>query len=208
MACNKGNGRDGPPPQDDPKDPDFVCTNCHNVVFEICDQCLGRVNIQEILAKIQKNKGKNSTKPPKTTESTPANNTLSENKTPERTTSNSQSVVEEGVLEGHDDDMNAKNDTSDAEKECENRPINQGDASAVVVSITKMDHHKYKYEFKYEPTANTAAANTPTTSESEERKCKEIKEEDDMNSDVSDFDSDTPIVDFDNTDNEEDDRVR
>ena len=77
--------------------------------------------------------------------------------------------------------MNAENDTSDAEKECEDRPINQGDASAVLVSITKTDHHKYKYEFKYEPTANTAAANTLTTSESEERKCKEIKE-DDMNS--------------------------
>ena len=114
MACNKGNGSDGPPPQDDPKDPDFVCTNCHTFVFEMCDRCLGRVNIQEILAKIQKNKGKNSTKSPKTTESTAANNTLSENKTPERTASNSQSVVEEGVLEEHDDDMNAKNDTSDA----------------------------------------------------------------------------------------------
>ena len=117
MACGGGNGSDGPPP-DDPKDPDFVCP-CHTFVFEMCDQCLGRVNIQEMLAKIQEKKGKNSTKSPMA-----ANTTRPEYKTPERTARNSQSVVEGGVLEGHDDDMNATNETSDAEKECENRPIN------------------------------------------------------------------------------------
>ena len=201
MACNKGNG---PPPQDDPKNPNFICTNCHNNIFELCDQCMERIDIQEILAKIQKNKGKDSTEPPKTTESTPANDTqtISENKTPESKTSDSQSVLEEGVLEGHD--MNSENDTSDAEKECEDRPINQGDASAVLVSITKTDRHKYKYEFKYEPrstTANTAAANTPTTSESDTRECEGINEEDDMDSDNSD--SDTPILDLDNSDNDD-----
>ena len=203
MACNKGNEGNGPPPQDDPKNPNFICTNCHNNIFELCDQCMERINIQEIVAKIQKNKGKKSTEAPKTTESTPASDTqtISENKTPESKTSDSQSVLEEGVLEGHD--MNAESDTSDGEKECEARPINQGDASAVLVSITKTDHHKYKYEFKYEPTANTAAANTPTTSKSDTKECEEINEEDNMDSDNSD--SDTPILDLDDADNEEDD---
>ena len=179
MACSGGNGSDGPPPQDDPKDPDFVCTNCHTFVFEMCDRCLGRVNIQEMLAKIQQNKGKNSTKSPMA-----ANTTRPEYKTPERTARNSQSVVEGGVLEGHDDDMNATNETSD---------------SAVLVSITKLDHNKYKYKFKY----NTAAANTATPSTSGTQNCEELHEED--NIDYESSDCDTPIVNFDNTDNEEED---
>ena len=64
---------------------------------------------------------------------------MSENETPENDTSDSQSLLEGGVLEGHD--MNSENDTSEA----------QGGASAVLVSITQTDSNKYKYEFKWHP---------------------------------------------------------
>ena len=211
MACNKSNG---PPPQDDPKNPNFICTNCHNNIYELCDECMERIDVQEILAKMQKNKGKDSTEPPKTTPNTTANNTqtISENETPENDTSDSQSLLEGGVLEGHD--MNSENDTSDSQKECEDIPVNpsppqimdnqsycdaQGGPSAVLVSITRTDPNNYRYEFKYEPpntTPNTTPDNTQTMSENDtsnsQRECEGIHEGHDMDSD--NFNYDDPIT--------------
>ena len=195
MACNKEN--EGTPPQDDPKDPNFICTNCHNNVYELCDECMERIDVQEILAKIQKNKGKDSTKTPKTTPTTTANDTqiISENETPNNDPPDSPSLLERGVLEGHN--MDAENDTSEAE----------GDPpSAVLVSITKTDANNYKYEFKYEPrlmTPTTTAANTQTTPESD-TECEEIHEEDEENNmDSDNSDSDTPILNFDNSNSDD-----
>ena len=184
MAC--GGGSDGPPP-DDPRDPDFVCP-CHTFVFEMCDQCLGRVDVQEMLTQIKEEKSKKNTTRP-------------EFKTPERTSRCSQNVVEGGVLEGHDDAMDTTTKTSD---------------SAVLVSVTQVDHNKYKYKFKYKATI-TAAEDPVTPSTSGTQKCEELQEEveelheedkevhEENNMDNETSDSDTPIVDFDNTDTEEED---
>ena len=150
MAC--GGGSDGPPP-DDPRDPDFVCP-CHTFVFEMCDQCLGRVDVQKMLTQIKEEKS-----------------------------------------------MDTTTKTSD---------------SAVLVSVTQVDHNKYKYKFKYKATI-TAAEDPVTPSTSGTQKCEELQEEveelheedkevhEENNMDNETSDSDTPIVDFDNTDTEEED---
>merc|ERR1711895_157301 len=73
----------------------------------------------------------------------------------------------------------------------------------ILVSITKTDANNYKYEFKYEPqlmTPTTTATNTQTTPESD-TECEEEDEENNM--DTDNFDSDTPILNFDNSNSED-----
>ena len=113
MASNKRN--EDTPPQDDPRDPNYICTNCHNNVYELCDECIARVDVQEILEKIKRNKGKDSTKSPKTTPTTTSNDTqsISENEITNNDPPDSPSLLEIGVLEGHN--IDAENDTSEAE---------------------------------------------------------------------------------------------
>ena len=52
------NNLDGPPPQEDPKNPNYICTNCHNNIYELCDECMERVDVKEILAMMKRNKGR------------------------------------------------------------------------------------------------------------------------------------------------------
>merc|ERR1711913_93477 len=121
MASNKRN--EDTPPQDDPRDPNYICTNCHNNVYELCDQCIARVDVQEILEKIKRNKGKENTKSPKTTPATASNDTqnISENEITNNDPPDSPSLLE--------------NDTNETDtNETEGDP-----PSAVLVSITKTD---------------------------------------------------------------------
>ena len=184
-----GGGNDGGPPPTDPSDPDFVCP-CHTFVFEMCDQCMDQINVQAMLDQIREDQSKKKTTRP-------------EEKTPERTSKCSQNIVEGGVLEGGNDDAM---DTTP-----ETTPTND---SAVLVSVTQIDHNKYKYKFKYKATV-TAAEDPATPSTSGTQKYEELQEEveelDEEDNEVHEensmdnetSDSDTPIVDFDNTDTEE-----
>ena len=94
MASNKRN--EDTPPQDDPRDPNYICTNCHTNVFELCDSCIARIDVQEILEKIKRNKGKESTKSPKTTPATASNDTqnISENEITNNDPPDSPSLLE------------------------------------------------------------------------------------------------------------------
>ena len=52
------NIREQPPPLEDPNSPDYVCTSCKNDVLNLCLECLGRINMDDIKAMIEKNLGR------------------------------------------------------------------------------------------------------------------------------------------------------
>ena len=51
------NNSDNIPPQGDPGAPDYVCTNCHSNIFELCDACYARIDVAEILENMRRARG-------------------------------------------------------------------------------------------------------------------------------------------------------
>ena len=203
MAYNNLNG---PPPQEDPKNPNFICSNCHNNIYELCDECMERVDVQEIFAMMKKNKGRPlDDGPPLNVEDESRSYVdhmkVHDSTEPPNTTPNNTQTMSE-------------NDTSDSQRECEEIHVNpsppqimdnqsycdaQGGPSAVLVSITRTDSNNYRYEFKYEPpntTPNTTPDNTQTMSENDtsnsQREYEGIHKGHDMDSD--NFNYDDPIT--------------
>ena len=51
------NNNDDIPPQGDPGAPDYVCTNCHSNIFELCDACYARIDVAKILENMRRARG-------------------------------------------------------------------------------------------------------------------------------------------------------
>ena len=190
MASSGDQNREGPPPTD-PSDPDYVCP-CH-IVWELCDRCMDAIDTTAMIEQIREDQNNREDQSQKRT-------THPSEKTPER--SSKKLKVEGGVLDAEDTTP-------------ETTPKN----GAVLVSVTRINKNKYKYNFQYRATV-TAAEDPATPSTSGTQKVEEFqeeieevveennedneeREENGINNEMSASDSeDTPIVEFE-TDEEE-----
>ena len=147
MASGGDQNREGPPPSD-PSDPDYVCP-CH-IVWELCDRCMDAIDTTAMIEQIREDQNNREDQSQKRT-------THPSEKTPER--SSKKLKVEGGVLDAEDTTP-------------ETTPKN----GAVLVSVTRINKNKFKYNFQYRATV-TAAEDPATPSTSDTQKVEEFQEE-------------------------------
>ena len=183
---------EGPPPTD-PSHPDYVCP-CH-INVEICDQCMTAIDMESldtttIIEQIRKDQNKK-----RPNETTPKKLKVEGGQldAEETTPQNKKLKVEGGELD-------SKETTPETPKN-----------SAVLVSVTRIDKTKFKYQFEYRATmtaaedpATPSTSNTPKSAECpKERKeviLKENNKDEEKHEENEIYESDNedrPILDFD-----------
>ena len=146
------NNNDDTPPQGDPGAPDYVCTNCHSNIFELCDACYAQIDVAEILENMRRARG--------ATPTTSSNRSESSQNDPDPP--GSPSIVESGVESDEKNPLSASaTGGATNEPQSNNSPsVNSPSASggtpsgrrgiATLISITQTGKNIYKYKYKYE----------------------------------------------------------
>ena len=163
------------PPQDNPENPDFVCTNCCTNTVELCDGCYERY-----IAMHSRENSQNDPDPP----TLPVSPNLLNMTTP--------------IF-----------DNSEIPRPSASGSGNQSIATLVEVSRTAVKRYKYSFTYKDNTQIPTATITPNMTKEIEDPDNESITDDESKNNttiNTSDSDSDTPIIDF-SISNEEDPRV-
>ena len=167
------------PPQDNPDNPDYVCTNCCTDTVELCDGCYERY-----LTMHSRENSQNDPDPPRRPPETPPVSPNLLNITP--------------IFD------NSENSPPSA-----SGSGNQAIAKLVEISKTAINRYKYSFTYKDNTQIPTATITPNMTKEIEDPDNESITDDESKNNtttNTSDDDSDTPIIDY-SISNEEDPRV-
>ena len=165
------------PPQDNPDNPDYVCTNCCTNTVELCDGCYERY-----VAMHSRENSQNDPDPPRRPPETPPVSPNLLNITP--------------IFDNRENSPPSASGSG-----------NQAIAKLVEISKTAINRYKYSFTYKDNTQIPTATITPNMTKEIEDPDNESITDDESKNNTTTNTsDSDTPIIDY-SISNEEDPRV-